>query len=174
MLIAAAVAGVLMIGAALFAPREHLWGVALGALMDRIGAMGVTSLLIEGGGRVAGYEVMVANEAIRNLVREGKSRQMRNMISTGAGEGMQTIEMDLARLVASNLVSMEVAMASSAYPKEIQAQMATARAQLQAHSTMSTGQAGSSGSGTYGGQPVTSGAPAGNGSTPPPPPPPAG
>ena len=36
------------------------------------------------GGRVAAYEVMVANEAIRNLVREGKSRQMRNMISTGA------------------------------------------------------------------------------------------
>ncbi len=104
------------------------------------------------GGRVAGYEVMVANEAIRNLVREGKSRQMRNMIATGGAEGMQTIEMDLARLVASGLITMEVAMEASAYPKEVQAQMATARAQLQAQATIGTGQAGSSGSGVYAGQ----------------------
>jgi twitching motility protein PilT len=97
---------------------------------------------------------MVANEAIRNLVREGKSRQMRNMISTGAGEGMQTIEMDLARLVAAGLISLETAMESSAYPKEVQAQLATARAQMHAHATVSTGQAGSSGSGTYGGEPL--------------------
>jgi len=147
--------------------RDQIQIMLAGALQGVVSQRLLPSI---GGGRVAGYEVMVANEAIRNLVREGKSRQMRNMISTGAGEGMQTIEMDLARLVASNLVSMEVAMASSAYPKEVQAQLATARAQLQAHSTMSTGQAGSSGSGTYGGQPVASGAP--NGSTPPPPPPP--
>ncbi len=147
--------------------RDQIQIMLAGALQGVVSQRLLPSI---GGGRVAGYEVMVANEAIRNLVREGKSRQMRNMISTGAAEGMQTIEMDLARLVASNLVSMEVAMASSAYPKEVQAQLATARAQLQAHSTMSTGQAGSSGSGTYGGQPVASGAP--NGSTPPPPPPP--
>ena len=94
----------------------------------------------------------MANEAIRNLVREGKSRQMRNMIATGAAEGMQTIEMDLARLVAAGLITMETAMDASQYPKEIQAQLATARAQLQAQATMSTGQAGSSGAGTYGDQ----------------------
>ena len=105
------------------------------------------------GGRVAGYEVMVANEAIRNLVREGKSRQMRNMIATGGAEGMQTIEMDLARLVAAGLITMETAMDASAYPKDVQAQMATARAQLQAQATVVTGQAGSSGSGTYAGEP---------------------
>ncbi len=97
---------------------------------------------------------MIANEAIRNLVREGKSRQMRNMIATGAADGMQTVEMDLARLVAAGLISMETAMESSAYPKEIQAQLATARSQLQAQATMATGQAGSSGSGEYSEQPV--------------------
>ena len=102
-----------------------------------------------GGGRVAGYEVMVATEAIRNLVREGKSRQMRNQIATGASEGMQTFEVDLARLVAAGLISIDAALESSAHPREIQAQLATARAQQQAQSTMSTGQAGSSGSGTY-------------------------
>ena len=49
---------------------------------------------------------------------------------------------------------------------EVQAQLATARAQMHAHTTLASGQAGSSGSGTYGGAPVTSPA------APPPPPPP--
>ena len=58
--------------------------------------------------------------------------------------------MDLARLVAAGLHHDGDGDESSQYPKEIQAQLATARAQLQAHATLSTGQAGSSGSGTYG------------------------
>jgi len=127
--------------------RDQIQIMLAGALQGVISQRLLPSI---GGGRVASYEVMMANEAIRNLVREGKSRQMRNMIATGAGEGMQTIEMDLARLVAAGLITMEVAMASSQYPKEVQAQLATARAQLQAQATVSTGQAGSSGSATYG------------------------
>ena len=126
--------------------RDQIQIMLAGALQGVISQRLLPAL---GGGRVAGYEVMVANEAIRNLVREGKSRQMRNMIATGGAEGMQTIEMDLARLVAAGLISMEVAMESSAYPKEIQAQLATARSQLQAQATMNQGQAGSSGSGEF-------------------------
>ncbi len=140
--------------------RDQIQIMLAGALQ---GVISQRLLPAIGGGRVAAYEVMVANEAIRNLVREGKSRQMRNMIATGGAEGMQTIEMDLARLVASGLISMEVAMESSAYPKEVQAQIATARSQMQAHATLNSGQSGSSGSGTYGGQPVAAG------SMPPPP-----
>jgi len=126
--------------------RDQIQIMLAGALQ---GVISQRLLPAIGGGRVAGYEIMIANEAIRNLVREGKSRQMRNMISTGGAEGMQTIEMDLARLVAAGLISMDVAMESSAYPKEIQAQLATARAQLQAQATVAHGQAGSSGSGEY-------------------------
>ena len=137
--------------------RDQIQIMLAGALQ---GVVSQRLLPAIGGGRVAGYEVMIANEAIRNLVREGKSRQMRNMISTGGAEGMQTIEMDLARLVASGLISMDTAMEASAYPKEIQAQLATARAQLQAQATMATGQAGTSGSGTYDGAEVEQGAPA--------------
>jgi twitching motility protein PilT len=144
--------------------RDQIQIMLAGALQ---GVISQRLLPAIGGGRVASYEVMMANEAIKNLIREGKSRQMRNMIATGAAEGMQTIEMDLARLVAAGLITMETAMESSQYPKEIQAQLATARSQLQAQATLSTGQAGSSGSGTYGEQPV---APQ---STPAPPPPPA-
>lgn len=126
--------------------RDQIQIMLAGALQ---GVISQRLLPAIGGGRVAAYEVMVANEAIRNLVREGKSRQMRNVIATGAEHGMQTIEMDLARLVAAGLISMEVATESSQYPKEIQAQLATARAQLRARATMSTGQSGSSGSGTF-------------------------
>ncbi len=126
--------------------RDQIQIMLAGALQ---GVISQRLLPAIGGGRVAAYEIMIANEAIRNLIREGKSRQMRNMIATGGADGMQTVEMDLARLVASGLISLDTAMESSAYPKEIQAQLATARAQLQAQATMATGQAGSSGSGEY-------------------------
>jgi twitching motility protein PilT len=99
------------------------------------------------GGRVAAYEVLMGTEAVRNLVREGKSRQLRNVVATGGPDGMQTIEMDLARLVSSGLVTMEMAQSISAYPAEIQAQVATLRAQSQAAATQASGQAASSGSG---------------------------
>jgi twitching motility protein PilT len=134
--------------------RDQIQIMLAGALQ---GVISQRLLPAIGGGRVASYEIMIANEAIRNLVREGKSRQMRNMIATGGAEGMQTIEMDLARLVAAGLISMETAMESSAYPKEIQAQLSTARAQLQAQATLAQGQAGSSGSGEYANQPATTG-----------------
>jgi twitching motility protein PilT len=84
--------------------RDQIQIMLAGALQ---GVISQRLLPAIGGGRVAGYEIMLANEAIRNLVREGKSRQIRNMIATGGEQGMQTIEMDLARLVAAGLISME-------------------------------------------------------------------
>jgi pilus retraction protein PilT len=80
------------------------------------------------GGRVAAYEVLMGTEAVRNLMREGKSRQLRNVVATGAAEGMQTIEMDLARLVSAGLITMETAKSISAFPSEIQAQVSTEEA----------------------------------------------
>jgi twitching motility protein PilT len=104
------------------------------------------------GGRVAAYEVLIGTDAVRNLVREGKSRQLRNVVATGGPDGMQTIEMDLARLVTSGLVTMEMAQASSAYPSEIQAQVSTLRSQAQAQATQASGQVATSGSGQRAGQ----------------------
>ena len=89
----------------------------------------------------------MGNEAVRNLVREGKSRQLRNVVATGGPEGMQTIEMDLARLVTSGLITMEMAQSISAYPSEIQAQVSTLRSQAQAAATTAAGQGATSGSG---------------------------
>lgn len=71
------------------------------------------------GGMVAAFEVMVANSAVRNLIKEGKSNQLRNMILTHTGEGMQSLEGDLTRLVAEEVVSLDTARLVSLFPKEV-------------------------------------------------------
>ncbi len=101
------------------------------------------------GGRVAAYEVLMANDAVRNLLREGKTRQLRNTMISGQQDGMQTIEMDLARLVASGMLDFDTAASVSAYPKEILAQAATVRSQMQAQATLAAGQAASTGAGQF-------------------------
>ena len=120
----------------------QLAGTLQGVISQRL-------LPAEGGGRVAAYEVLMANDAVRNLVREGKSRQLRNAMISGQQEGMQTIEMDLARLVSSGIISFDTAAEASQYPKEILAQAATMRAQMQAQATVAAGQAASTGAGEF-------------------------
>jgi twitching motility protein PilT len=124
--------------------RDQIQTMLSGALQ---GVISQRLLPVPSGGRVAAYEVLIANEAVRNLMREGKSRQLRNVVSTGGSEGMQTIEMDLARLVAAGLIPMETAQAASAFPNEIQAQLMTMRSQVQAQQTLTAGQGASTGSG---------------------------
>jgi len=72
-----------------------------------------------GGGLVAAYEVLFATHAVRNLVREGKTRQLRNVVSTHQTEGMQTLEMALTDLVRRGVVDYETALEISLFPKEV-------------------------------------------------------
>jgi twitching motility protein PilT len=72
-----------------------------------------------GGGRVAAYEVMLANSAVRNLIREGKTRQLRNTVATATREGMQTLETALSELVLEGLVAYDDAVAVSLHPHEL-------------------------------------------------------
>ena len=71
------------------------------------------------GGLVAAFELMLANSAVRNLIREGKNRQLRNVVATGQEEGMQTLEADLSRLVNEGVIDYDIACGASLYPKEI-------------------------------------------------------
>ncbi len=73
----------------------------------------------DGGGMVAAFEVLVANSAVRNLVREGKTAQIRNIIMTHQKDGMQTLEMSLNALVAAGMISYEAALNHTLLPKEI-------------------------------------------------------
>jgi twitching motility protein PilT len=74
-----------------------------------------------GGGLVAAYEVLVANSAVRNLVKEGKTNQLRNVVSTHSHEGMQTLEKSLSELVLDGTVDVEQARLVSLYPREVEA-----------------------------------------------------
>ena len=74
-----------------------------------------------GGGRVASHEVLVATPAVRNLIREGKTSQIRNVIQTSGGAGMQTLEKSLNQLVAAGKITRELALARAANPLEIDA-----------------------------------------------------
>jgi len=74
---------------------------------------------LTGDGRVAAFEVMVANPSVRNLIREGKTRQLRNVVSTHLSEGSRTLERSLSELVSAGMIDYATAAAASLYPKEI-------------------------------------------------------
>lgn len=58
-----------------------------------------------GGGRIAAAEILVANPAVRNIIREGKSHQLDAIIQTGAEQGMQTMDRTLASLVQAGTIT---------------------------------------------------------------------
>lgn len=73
-----------------------------------------------GGGRALAVEVMVPNDAIRALVREGKLHQVYSQMQLGQGvHEMQTFNQSLADLVQRNLVSVDNAMARSSEKDEL-------------------------------------------------------
>ncbi|MBO7717935.1 type IV pilus twitching motility protein PilT [Candidatus Saccharibacteria bacterium] len=62
-----------------------------------------------GGGRVVAAEIMVANSAIRSLIRDGKTHQIDTAIQTGADQGMQTMDRTLAKLVQTGVITYDSA-----------------------------------------------------------------
>lgn len=72
-------------------------------------------------GRVPALEVMLANNAIRNLIREGKTHQMRSVMQTSRSAGMQTMEGALKDLYQAGLISLETAREFAENEQELQA-----------------------------------------------------
>ncbi len=72
-----------------------------------------------GGGRVAAFEVLLATHPVRNLIKEGKTRQLRNTLSTSQKDGMQTFETGLSELVARGVITHDDAVIRSLYPNEV-------------------------------------------------------
>lgn len=58
-----------------------------------------------GGGRVVAAEVMVANPAVRSVIREGKTHQLDTIIQTGADQGMQTMDRTLVKLIQQGVIT---------------------------------------------------------------------
>ena len=70
-------------------------------------------------GRAVAYEMLLASNAIKTSIREGKTHQIDNIIETSQDVGMNTIEKSLADLVKSGRVSLEVAQSWCLRPEEL-------------------------------------------------------
>jgi twitching motility protein PilT len=62
-----------------------------------------------GGGRVAAAEILIANAAVRNIIREGKSHQLEAVIQTGAEFGMQNMDKTLSNLIHEGTITYDEA-----------------------------------------------------------------
>ncbi len=71
----------------------------------------------DGKGRVPAVEIMIANAAVRNLIREEKTYQIPSIIQAGSKEGMQTRDQSLYNLVMNNLVERALAEELAENPK---------------------------------------------------------
>ncbi|HBB40393.1 MAG: type IV pili twitching motility protein PilT [Nitrospirae bacterium CG18_big_fil_WC_8_21_14_2_50_70_55] len=78
-----------------------------------------------GGGRCMAVEVMVPNDAIRNLIREDKVHQIYSMMQTGQAKfGMQTMNQSLFDLYRRRFITYEQAVRQSGVPEEMREMLA--------------------------------------------------
>lgn len=67
--------------------------------------------LSDGRGRIAAIELLLVNDAVRNMIREGKSHQIDTVLQTNIKNGMIPMDYSLAELVKQGRISYEDAMA---------------------------------------------------------------
>jgi twitching motility protein PilT len=65
----------------------------------------------DGQGRIAALEILLPDDAVRNLVRQGKVEQVYTVMQTSSGRGMQTMEQSLADLALRRIITLEAAFA---------------------------------------------------------------
>ena len=73
----------------------------------------------DGAGRRAAAEILIGTDAVRALIREAKTHQLRNTIVTGRAAGMQTLETHLSELVVRGEVELAAARTATSRPGEI-------------------------------------------------------
>ena len=68
---------------------------------------------LDGKGRAVALEILFLDDAIRNLIRQGKIEQVYSYMQTGTRRGMQTMEQSLSDLVQKKIVSFDEAVGRS-------------------------------------------------------------
>lgn len=71
------------------------------------------------GGVIPAYELLINNKAIANLIREGRTHEINNVLQTSSEAGMITLNQSLAELVRSNEVEVDDAMRFSRDPRQL-------------------------------------------------------
>jgi twitching motility protein PilT len=100
------------------AAQQEQIRVQLAATLEGI----VTQALLktaDGSGRVAALEILYPDDAVRNLIRQGKVEQIYSVMQTGTGKGMQTMEQALADLTLRRVITLETALSRSSRPDQL-------------------------------------------------------
>jgi twitching motility protein PilT len=100
------------------AAQQEQVRVQLAATLEGI----VTQALLrtaDGGGRVAALEILYPDDAVRNLIRQGKVEQIYSVMQTGTSKGMQTMEQSLADLTLRRVITLEAALSRSSRPEQL-------------------------------------------------------
>jgi twitching motility protein PilT len=72
-----------------------------------------------GTGRVPALEILLPDDATRNLIRQGKVEQIYTIMQTSTQRGMQTMEQALAELTLRHVVTLDAALARSSRPDQL-------------------------------------------------------
>jgi len=83
------------------------------------------------GGRIAAFEIMLANSVIRRLIRDEKLHEIHPNMEMGRLEGAQILDQNLCRLVSENTVTLEEALIKSSDPAKLRKLL-----QSQSHTAM--------------------------------------
>ncbi len=73
----------------------------------------------DGRGRVAALEVLLPDDAVRNLIRQAKVEQIYSVMQTNTARGMQTLEQAMLELCRSGKISTDTALARSSRPDQL-------------------------------------------------------
>src|SRR4030043_1309166 len=82
------------------------------------------------GGRYPSIEILLATPAVRNVVREGKTHLIDNIIQTSTNVGMQTLENSLTSLIKSRRITLDTALSYSLKPQELMREVKRAGAEI--------------------------------------------
>lgn len=72
-----------------------------------------------GGGRLPAVEILLATPAVRAVIREGKTHQIDNIITTSIDLGMSSLNRSLLKLIRDGKISLEVAKMRTLNPEEL-------------------------------------------------------
>ena len=71
------------------------------------------------GGRVPVFEVMTVNPAIQNMIRDGRTHQIDNVIYGGSDKTMLSMDAELQRLFRAGKITREIALLHAANPETL-------------------------------------------------------
>ena len=104
-------------------PGKDPMGCILTMVVGVAGALlGVVSQRLvprTGGGLIPAVEILIANYAVRNIIRENKIHQLDLVIETGVEEGMVSLNRSLADLVRQGFITLDTAELYSLNPSEL-------------------------------------------------------